>query len=91
MKTQNGQFPNENKVKMIGYIDFLDKHFNYRSIWHRELNQMRNKYIYKDISVDEFNKDRDYLRNVRQIVQDYYIEDVFEVFKKKYKKNEHIL
>ena len=47
--------PSEKKVQLIGFIDFYSTKFVKKSLFTKELNQMRNKYIYKDISLDELS------------------------------------
>jgi hypothetical protein len=56
------------KLKLIDCIDKLDYKFK-GTIFYSELKMMRLKYIYKDISYIELNKDVDYLRNIRQIAR----------------------
>jgi hypothetical protein len=60
--------PSEKKVQLIGFIDFYSSRFVKKSLMTRELNQLRNKYIYKDISLDEFKKDKEYLKNVKELL-----------------------
>ena len=61
--------PSEKKVQLIGFIDFYSTKFVKKSLFTKELNQLRNKYIYKDISLDEFNKDKKYLKDVKEILE----------------------
>ncbi len=60
--------PSEKKVQLIGFIDFYSSKFVKKSLIVKELNQMRNKYIYKDICLDEFKKDKQYLKNVKELL-----------------------
>jgi hypothetical protein len=60
--------PSEKKIQLIGFIDFYSSRFVKKSLFTKELNQMRNKYIYKDISLDEFKKDKEYLKNVKELL-----------------------
>jgi hypothetical protein len=61
--------PSEKKVQLIGFIDFYSSKFVKKSLIVKELNQMRNKYIYKDICLDEFKKDKKYLKDVKEILE----------------------
>ena len=61
--------PSEKKVQLICFIDFYSTKFVKKSLFTKELNQLRNKYIYKDISLDEFNKDKKYLKDVKEILE----------------------
>jgi hypothetical protein len=61
--------PSEKKVQLIGFIDFYSTKFVKKSLMTRELNQLRNKYIYKDISLDEFKKDKKYLKDIKEILE----------------------
>jgi len=58
----------EKKVQLIGFIDFYSSRFVNKSLIVKELNQMRNKYIYKDICLEEFKKDKEYLKNVKELL-----------------------
>ena len=42
------------------------------SVWGRELKLMRSKYIFKDISNDEYQKDLFVLKNIEHTFWDYY-------------------
>jgi hypothetical protein len=59
--------PSEKKIQLIGFIDFYSTKFVKKSLVIKELTQLRNKYIYKDISLDEFNRDRKYLKNIKDL------------------------
>ena len=42
------------------------------SVWGIELKLMRSKYIFKDISNDEYQKDLSILKNIEHTFWDYY-------------------
>lgn len=52
-----------NKQRVISYIDKVQPQLNWR-----ELKQMREKYIFKDINPSEFKQDLKYLRQVNNII-----------------------
>lgn len=54
------------KLSVIGRIDKFSKYLE-GTQYHRDMSSMRKKYIYKDISPDEFLKDVRYLRNIKNI------------------------
>lgn len=58
----------KHKLKVIDIIDQLNRKLKW-TIYERELNQMRNKYIYKDISVSEFKSDYNKLCCYKDIVR----------------------
>lgn len=55
------------KQKLINQIDNLKEHL-FKSIHDRDLNNLRKKYIYKDISLGEFIKDVNYLKELKKLV-----------------------
>jgi len=56
------------KTKVINIIDELNRKLKW-TMYERELNQMRNKYIYKDISISEFKSDYNKLCCYKDIVK----------------------
>jgi hypothetical protein len=57
----------EEKLKVIWAIDkAIDKLRG--TAYYKDLNMLRKKYIYKDISPDEFTKDVKYLRTIKRII-----------------------
>lgn len=59
----------EMKIKVIAYIDYLNEKGWNQSAWRIELNDLRNKYVFKDISLEEFKKDVKWLSDLRQLDQ----------------------
>lgn len=59
----------EMKKKVIVYIDYLIERGWNQSAWRVELNDLRNKYVFKDISLEEFRKDIKWLSDLRQLDQ----------------------
>lgn len=59
----------EKKNQLIQFIDFYSSKFIKKSLVVKELNQMKKRYIYKDICLDEFNKDRKYLKDVKELLE----------------------
>ena len=55
------------KLKVITYIDGLQPKLK-GTIYHNELNSLRKKYIYKDISLDELKTDVGYLKQIKRII-----------------------
>lgn len=57
----------EIKLKVIRYIDYLlDKGWS-ETTFRLDLRNLRNKYIYKDISLEEFTKDAKWLSDMRKL------------------------
>jgi len=56
------------KIEVVDYINNNIDHFPQKSLFRRELKQMKAKYIYKDISVPELKKDIEYLKNVNRFI-----------------------
>jgi hypothetical protein len=67
METEN------NKLKLIGFIDQLREEMFKGTTYDAELKMLRKKYIYKDISRGEFLRDVEYLTNMKNI--NYYYEN----------------
>jgi hypothetical protein len=59
----------EMKKKVIAYIDYLNGKGWNQTAWRIELNNLRSKYIYKDISPQEFRKDVKWLGEFRKLDQ----------------------
>ena len=60
----------ELKEWIIDYIDDIKKQFYYHN--HEvELNRIRNKYIYKDVSKQELTEDHNRLCEIRKICECY--------------------
>jgi hypothetical protein len=59
----------EMKKKVIVYIDYLIERGWNQTAWRIELNNLRNKYVFKDISLEEFRKDIKWLSDLRQLDQ----------------------
>jgi len=59
----------EMKQKVIAYIDYLNEKGWNETAWRVELNNLRSKYIFKDISPEEFRKDIKWLSDLRQLDQ----------------------
>lgn len=59
----------EMKKKVIVYIDYLNEKGWNQTAWRIELNNLRSKYIFKDISLEEFRKDIKWLSDLRQLDQ----------------------
>lgn len=59
----------EMKKKVIVYIDYLNEKGWNETAWRIELNNLRSKYIFKDISPVEFRKDIKWLSDLRQLDQ----------------------
>ena len=65
---------------MIGEVEKLEFIFSIDrwlkpvegTIYEKELKALRRKYIYKDISTDDYNKDKQYLNNIKDML--YYYE-----------------
>ena len=55
------------KIKVIWWINKWSPVIK-GSQYHRELLQMKKRYIYKDISRDEWKKDITYLKNIKDFV-----------------------
>jgi hypothetical protein len=59
----------EMKKKVIVYIDYLlEKGWN-ETAFRIDLNNLRSKYIFKDISLNEFKKDINWLGDLRRLDQ----------------------
>jgi hypothetical protein len=54
------------KIKVISFIDKIEDKFIH-TLYERELRQLRNKYIFKDISNAELIKDINYLKELNTI------------------------
>jgi hypothetical protein len=59
----------EMKKKVIVYIDYLNERGWNQTAWRIELNNLRSKYVFKDISLEEFRKDIKWLSDLRQLDQ----------------------
>ena len=57
----------EMKKKVIDYIDYLNERGWNQTVCRIELNNLRSKYVFKDISLEEFRKDIKWLSNLRQL------------------------
>ena len=55
------------KTKVVFAIDYLAKRFS-GTIYEQELKLLRKKYIYKDISVEEYSRDRFYLIELKKLL-----------------------
>ena len=60
------------KLRVIVYIDYLKEKYGEMTPWRIEINSMRSKYIFKDISIAELQRDIKWLKNIKNIVNDYY-------------------
>lgn len=56
------------KIKVIFGIDYLVKKLG-GTIYEAELKALRKKYIYKDISDEEYIRDKTYLINLKKITE----------------------
>ena len=54
------------KQKVINFIDKINDRFK-RTSYEKDLNDMRNKYIYMEIGVNEFKKDVYCLNCIKKI------------------------
>jgi hypothetical protein len=54
------------KLELIDYIDKMSPSFE-DTIYRRDLKQMRDRYIFKDINPSEYKKDRRFLKNLTEI------------------------
>jgi hypothetical protein len=70
MKKNTNIVEDKVKVKVISFIDYMDDKISKRTMFHRELNNMRRRYIYKDISKHELESDIKYLKEVKEIIED---------------------
>lgn len=57
----------KNKLKIIFTIDKYSKYLE-NSIYYKDLQNLRKKYIYKDISANEAITDIKWLWNIKQII-----------------------
>lgn len=57
----------KNKLDVISSIDKLQPKLR-STIYERELKSMREKYVFKDISYQEFLKDVYYLKQIKKII-----------------------
>lgn len=56
------------KIKVIFRIDYLVKKLG-GTIYELELKSLRKKYIYKDISDEEYIRDKNYLMDLKKITE----------------------
>jgi hypothetical protein len=64
-----GQVKDEKKNQLVNFIDIVAAKFPEKCLFTIELNRMKKRYIFKDIAVDEYKKDVQYLKNVKEILQ----------------------
>jgi len=64
-----GQVQDEKKNQLVSFIDIVAAKFPEKCLFTIELNRMKKRYIFKDICVEEYKKDVEYLKNVKQILQ----------------------
>lgn len=55
------------KLKVIFFIDRWSPIVQ-NSIYYKELMTLRDKYVYKDIGINEYNKDITYLKNIKDMI-----------------------
>lgn len=58
----------KNKIKVIHFCNDISRKV-VGTIYSREVRAMKNRYIFKDICLDEFKKDVDYLKNLKRIIK----------------------
>jgi hypothetical protein len=63
--------PDDKKVQLINFINLMENKIMRKHFLNKELNSLRNKYIYKDICKSEYIKDVEYLKNVKEIVENF--------------------
>ena len=56
----------KHKIKVIHFCNDISKK-TIGTIYHKDIRAIKNRYIYKDISIDEFKKDVQYLNNLKNI------------------------
>lgn len=54
------------KLELIDYIDKMYPIFE-ETIYRKDLKQMRDRYIFKDINPSEYKNDRRFLKNLTEI------------------------
>ncbi len=54
------------KLELIDYIDKMYPIFE-KTIYRKDLKQMRDRYIFKDINPSEYKNDRRFLKNLTEI------------------------
>lgn len=59
----------EMKLRVIVYVDYLLEKGWGETAWRIELNNLRSKYIFKDISPLEFKRDVKWLGDIRKLDQ----------------------
>ena len=64
-----GQVQDDKKNQLVNFIDIVSAKFPNKCLFTIELNRMKKRYIFKDICVDEYKKDVEYLKNVKEILQ----------------------
>jgi hypothetical protein len=55
------------KMKVIIFIDKIKPKLE-NTLYHKELIDLRKKYIYKDISQEELKRDVTYLKTIKRII-----------------------
>jgi len=68
----------ELRKEMVIMIDKISPNFMKKSLISIELQQIRNKYIYRDVGRADFLKDVKYLKDVVDIIN----RDIFDIKKK---------
>lgn len=59
---------NELKIMVIDFIDYVTEKL-YHKGYEKELSELRRKYIFKDISQEEFQKDINRLKYMKELCE----------------------
>jgi hypothetical protein len=59
---------NSQKQQVIFYINEIEDKFKFSKNYFKELTQIRNRYIFMEVSNDDFNKDVEFLKRLKDII-----------------------